>query len=263
MGSDLSVGCVVGNDLQCAFHHWQYGPDGRCTVIPTGDRIPRAARVFSYPTVERYEIIWVFLGEEPLYEAPRFPGDMDESTLVFRTFEAAYNVPLQVDPWVFTSNVFDLVHNRVVHGIQIEDPEIEWITPYVCAFQWEMVFKERAQGTWQTDIRVFGTNAVGNVGIRDGRLKLQLVGSAPMGSQGTRTFFALATDNSPGGQEYLEEQEALHTRLINEDLPILNTLRLGDDHFVATDRNIVRYLRFARDYPKTTVTALEASIATK
>src|SRR5690606_14919696 len=34
MGSDLSVGDVVGNELRCAFHHWHYGPDGSCTKIP-------------------------------------------------------------------------------------------------------------------------------------------------------------------------------------------------------------------------------------
>jgi phenylpropionate dioxygenase-like ring-hydroxylating dioxygenase large terminal subunit len=263
MGSDLSIGRVVGNDLQCAFHHWQYGPDGRCSLIPTGDRIPNAARLFSFPTEERYGIIWVFLGVEPLYQVPTFPGDVDESTLLIRSFEAQFSAPLRIDPWVFTSNTFDLVHNRVVHGIQINDPEVEWITPYVAAFQWDAEFKERAIGTWHLDIRVFGTNAQANSGIRGDRMKHQVAGGCPMGSAGNRMFFAVATPDSPGAPEYLEEQEALHNRLVNEDFPIMNTLRLGDDHFVASDREIVRYLRFVRDYPRTTVAALEASAAAK
>jgi phenylpropionate dioxygenase-like ring-hydroxylating dioxygenase large terminal subunit len=45
LGADLSVGQVVGNDIRCAFHHWQYGDDGVCTRIPAGDKIPPKARV--------------------------------------------------------------------------------------------------------------------------------------------------------------------------------------------------------------------------
>ena len=35
LGADLGEGCVVGDDLQCAFHNWQYGPHGRCTLVPS------------------------------------------------------------------------------------------------------------------------------------------------------------------------------------------------------------------------------------
>ena len=48
MGADLGVGEIVGDDVRCAFHHWQYGPDGICTRIPSlrsNDEIPRTARV--------------------------------------------------------------------------------------------------------------------------------------------------------------------------------------------------------------------------
>jgi len=50
LGTDLSIGDVVGNEIRCAFHHWHYGDDGVCTRIPAGDKIPPKARVRRLPT---------------------------------------------------------------------------------------------------------------------------------------------------------------------------------------------------------------------
>src|ERR1700722_4852022 len=52
LGADLGEGCVVGEDLQCAFHNWRYGTDGRCTLAPAQERPPAFARLRSFPTVE-------------------------------------------------------------------------------------------------------------------------------------------------------------------------------------------------------------------
>ena len=42
MGLDLALGTVIGDELRCGQHHFQFGPDGTCTGIPSGDRIPSA-----------------------------------------------------------------------------------------------------------------------------------------------------------------------------------------------------------------------------
>ena len=34
LGSDLGLGRVVGDSIECPFHAWVYGPDGRCRHIP-------------------------------------------------------------------------------------------------------------------------------------------------------------------------------------------------------------------------------------
>lgn len=84
MGANLGVGAVVGNDLQCAFHHWQFGPSGECTAIPSGDRISTSARVFMFSVEERWGLIWVFFGSEPLCPVPSFPN-WDEENYITRT----------------------------------------------------------------------------------------------------------------------------------------------------------------------------------
>jgi len=70
LGADLSMGKVVGNDIRCAFHHWQYGPDGGCTKIPASEKIPKAARMFKFPTAEKWGLIWAFNGTTPLFDVP-------------------------------------------------------------------------------------------------------------------------------------------------------------------------------------------------
>ncbi len=84
LGADLSMGKVIGNDIRCAFHHWQYGPDGGCTKIPASEKIPKAARMFKYPTAEKWGLIWAFNGTSPLFDVPEFV-DYAESDLDVRT----------------------------------------------------------------------------------------------------------------------------------------------------------------------------------
>jgi len=44
LGADLGCGTVVGETIQCPFHHWRYGADGVCTSIPHATQIPPFAR---------------------------------------------------------------------------------------------------------------------------------------------------------------------------------------------------------------------------
>src|SRR5215467_11935784 len=74
LGADLGRGCVVGEAIRCPFHHWEYGPDGRCTHIPITNNIPNSARQTSYPVVERHGFLFVFNRPEPLFELPFFAG---------------------------------------------------------------------------------------------------------------------------------------------------------------------------------------------
>jgi nitrite reductase/ring-hydroxylating ferredoxin subunit len=256
MGSDLSVGAVVGDQLRCAFHHWHYGTDGRCSKIPSGDRIPAAARLATFPVEDRWGVIWVFWGPTPLYQVPSFQA-WDDKTMVYRAFEVPLSEPLQVDPWVFTSNIFDIVHNRVVHGLQIADPTVEVVDDYIRKMRWDATYMERESGSLRSDILVYGTNAISTSGEHDGRATWHIAGLGPHGRQGTRVFIMAATTKGPGAEEHLDREQALHSRFVNEDLPILNTIRLGEDHLVANDRAMVRYLRYAREYPRATMAELE------
>ncbi len=67
---------VIDGCVECPYHGWRYDASGQCVLIPAqgpGLPISKKARVDSYPTLERYGFIWVFLGDLPESERPPIP----------------------------------------------------------------------------------------------------------------------------------------------------------------------------------------------
>ena len=76
-GGSFGVGWLSEdkNSVVCPYHGWEFGGDGACTKIPAHPQrgIPKKARVDSYPVVERYGLVWAFLGDLPEDERPPLP----------------------------------------------------------------------------------------------------------------------------------------------------------------------------------------------
>src|SRR5260370_7750996 len=49
LGADLGCGTVVGETIQCPFHHWRYDADGVSTSIPPAAQIPPSPRLPPIP----------------------------------------------------------------------------------------------------------------------------------------------------------------------------------------------------------------------
>jgi phenylpropionate dioxygenase-like ring-hydroxylating dioxygenase large terminal subunit len=73
-GTRLSLGRVCGETLECPYHGWTYGPDGRCVAIPAhpDQKPPTKAVVRTYRATTRYGFVWVSLGT-PGTDVPPFP----------------------------------------------------------------------------------------------------------------------------------------------------------------------------------------------
>jgi len=260
MGADLSVGGdVIGNAIRCPYHHWSFGEGGRCVSVPSGDEIPRGSNLGNLHTEEALGLIWVFFGEEPRYELPTF-DDFDPETQTYRAFEIEMREKLMVEPWVFTTNIFDIVHNLVVHGLEIKNPEIEEISPYRRSMVWDAEHSgDRETGSMLTRINVYGTNCAHKRGVMDGRQKWYVAGLTPGGRDGTRIFFSIITSKDDEAEAFLNRAQAMHNRFVNEDIPILNNMRFGDLHLVGADKAMARFIRAARSYPRTTLDAIETA----
>src|SRR5262245_48560932 len=60
----LSMGKLVGDGvLQCHYHGLRFDHTGKCVRVPGQDMIPSSARVRTYPVVERYHWLWIWMGD--------------------------------------------------------------------------------------------------------------------------------------------------------------------------------------------------------
>lgn len=69
----LSKGRVVDGTLECAYHGLRFDPDGRCTLVPGQDHVPPGTTVKSFPCVERWRYVWVWLGDAETADPDRIP----------------------------------------------------------------------------------------------------------------------------------------------------------------------------------------------
>jgi phenylpropionate dioxygenase-like ring-hydroxylating dioxygenase large terminal subunit len=74
-GVELHKGAVQGDRLVCPYHGWEFNPMGECVNIPyfpPEQKLP-CANARSYPTDERYGIVWVFPGDPALATLRQIP----------------------------------------------------------------------------------------------------------------------------------------------------------------------------------------------
>ncbi|QUR67801.1 aromatic ring-hydroxylating dioxygenase subunit alpha [Mycobacterium spongiae] len=92
LGAHLGYGGQVrGEDIQCPFHGWQWGPDGRNVCIPYQNRVTKR-RVKVWPVAERNGVIYAWHdteGRPPLCEVPD----------LFQLFESAGDPAMYQDPY--------------------------------------------------------------------------------------------------------------------------------------------------------------------
>ena len=68
----LSVGKVIGGNIQCGYHGLVFDRAGRCVRVPSQAKIPPGAMIRSYPVIERHRWIWIWMGD---------PARADESLI--------------------------------------------------------------------------------------------------------------------------------------------------------------------------------------
>lgn len=251
-GADLSVGKVAGDQLVCAFHHWQFDMGGKCSKTGSNDRIVEGMKVFRYPVQERFGLIWAFNGEEPLFDLPTL-GHPDEEL----TFHAEIPViDLMADPWVFMCNTSDFNHITCVHGIDIDaQNELEW-HPFGYDYHLTGNFRENGAKI-EYDVGILGTNIFYQMGSVNGRWFTFLY---PCGLHmpGTmRSYVIVATTKSDGTpeddqrvQETLDFAQKLEIDVVGQDIEILNTIRFTRGMFTRSDKSLGRFVDYLQSYPR-------------
>jgi phenylpropionate dioxygenase-like ring-hydroxylating dioxygenase large terminal subunit len=113
----LSLGKLVDGDrVECAYHGLRFDRAGACVFNPhTDHKIPPAAKVRSYPVVEKYSLVWIWMGSGvpdadaiPEYECLDTARPEHISTRNYMTIEADYRL--------IVDNLLDLSHVPFLHA---------------------------------------------------------------------------------------------------------------------------------------------------
>jgi 3-ketosteroid 9alpha-monooxygenase subunit A len=128
MGAHLGVGGkVVGNDIQCPFHHWQFSPSGGVTEIPYAKGIPLALQEKCLPVWPIQESLGVvYAWYHPRKAAPKWElATADEITNEGWIEAERHEWIIKIHLQEITENGQDYAHFRAVHGTQ-GPPESEF-----------------------------------------------------------------------------------------------------------------------------------------
>ena len=118
----LSIGNVVGDYIQCAYHGLVYDARGQCVKVPGQEQIPRNARVRSFPMVERHRCLWIWMGEPDRADPAAIPSfqwlDKPGWSVTKRHAHVNCEYRLIID------NLLDLSHLAFVHSSTVGQPQV-------------------------------------------------------------------------------------------------------------------------------------------
>ena len=237
LGADLSVGQVIEGRLRCAYHHWSFDDTGACAHIPTGDKIPAAARIFTYPSEEKWGLVWAFNGEQADFPVPQIP-DAEPDMLDFEAHERGER---PWDTWVAVSNGVDFQHLQTLHGIpKASMPDELQVEAGAVSFRVESPYHLQAG-------RITGTNCFAQHLRMGGGDMFMLFSGAPVEPGRSTGFFVVGVPKGQG--ERLPQVRAMVDRLNEEDAPVLNTIRFRRGLLTASDRHLARYFKYVDEFP--------------
>jgi vanillate O-demethylase monooxygenase subunit len=109
----LSMGVVVGEEIQCVYHGFVFDTAGTCTHIPHQDAVPTRACITAYPTAERWGYVWIWWGDAARADPARIPdlpwtAEATRSS-VYIYFYVKANFQLMAD------NLLDVSHTDFLH----------------------------------------------------------------------------------------------------------------------------------------------------
>jgi phenylpropionate dioxygenase-like ring-hydroxylating dioxygenase large terminal subunit len=123
----LSLGEVVGETIACGYHGLRFNHQGKCVLVPGQDSIPAKAGIRSYPIVERWTVIWIWMGDPAKCDEALIPSlnwlDSPEWSATPGYIYLKANYQLLVD------NLLDLTHVSYVHRKTISGDPREATTP--------------------------------------------------------------------------------------------------------------------------------------
>ena len=110
----LSRGQLIGDDIECGYHGLRFaGGDGRCTLIPAQNEIPRGFGVRAYPLVERNQLIYAFMGDPAKADPADVPDFFENDEPTWKPMPDYLRI--EANWQLVVDNLLDLTHLTFVH----------------------------------------------------------------------------------------------------------------------------------------------------
>ena len=123
----LSMGHVDGESVVCRYHGLAFDGTGRCTRMPSQDRVRPSAKVRAFPAVEKYRLVWIWPGDPAKADEAKVPDLHWNSDPAWEgdgaTLFAKCDYRLLID------NLMDLTHETFVHATSIGHKAIAETAP--------------------------------------------------------------------------------------------------------------------------------------
>lgn len=116
MGAHLAEGKVDGKGLRCFFHAWKFDEKGELVDIPCRKSPGIQSHVRHYPVCEKYDVIWIYTGEEPshpVHFVPELEGVEVDASFGHSFIKGCH-------PNVVMINAIDAHHFTSVHHLPVD-----------------------------------------------------------------------------------------------------------------------------------------------
>ena len=119
----LSMGLREGDHLRCRYHGLLIDGEGRCVQMPLKSDPPNSElTVQTYPVIERYRFVWVWIGEAEKADPTLLP-DLWPCERPGWTFDGG-RYRIRCDYRLLIDNLMDLTHETYVHATSIGQQEL-------------------------------------------------------------------------------------------------------------------------------------------
>lgn len=118
----LSAGKVLGDNIQCGYHGFEYDCEGICVRVPAQDRIPPRAVVHKYPIAEAHRWVWIWLGDPERAADTPVP---DTHWMTDPAWDRVTHMRLfRCNAQLLHDNLLDLTHEAFLHQSSIGDEAV-------------------------------------------------------------------------------------------------------------------------------------------
>jgi phenylpropionate dioxygenase-like ring-hydroxylating dioxygenase large terminal subunit len=277
-GGSLAGGKVRGDCIQCPYHGWQFDGDGQCRKIPSLGKdasIPARTRVDAYPVVEKYGLVFAFLGDLPEQERPPLLEIPEFEDAGWRATWLVYDIDYSFERSI--ENGLDPAHNEFVHpthGFSGEDSEyrvnaLRWVGDG----RWGPGFfsrfrsppskdKDFAAMKQADDSREAGSGTIGPnhmwtyIRFGPGKAMHQYMYECPIDDQRTRIFLVNLRSTFLDA-EMDDKVNSMNWNIASQDITVLNELRPrltppanNHEFMVPADEPILRYREKLREWER-------------